>query len=151
MRRFRFRAQAALDLRSRELQEAQRQLARAEAVRDTARLRLGQADADLSRARAQAAEAQRRADNVAGLEWYRFWILRLVHERTAYAAALAARETDVTRAAAACMRAHQRRESLDRFREKARAAHDAAEHAAETKLIDELATRRFAAASRRNT
>jgi flagellar export protein FliJ len=141
---FKFRAQAALDLRARELAAAQRELARAEGVRDAARQRVTQADAEIVRARLQAAEAQQTATTVSGLEWYRFWILRLVHERTAHAATLAAREEDVARAAAACMRAHQRRESLDRFKEKARDAFDAAQQAAEMKLIDELATRRFA-------
>jgi flagellar export protein FliJ len=141
---FKFRAQAALDLRARELAAAQRELARAEGVRDAARLRVTQADAEIVRARLQAAEAQQTAHTVTGHEWYRFWILRLVHERTAHAATLAARDEDVTRAAAACRRAHQRRESLDRFKEKARDAFDAAQQAAEMKLIDELATRRFA-------
>jgi flagellar export protein FliJ len=141
---FRFRAQAALDLRARALADAQRELARAEGVRDAARLRVTAADTAIAGAREQAAEAQRTAATVAGHEWYRFWILRLVHERTAHAATLAAREEDVTRAAAACLRAHQRREALDRFKDKARAAHDAAQQAAEMKLIDELATRRFA-------
>ena len=146
MRAFKFRAQAALDLRTRQLQEMQRQLARAEGVRDAARLRLAQADGDLERARAQAAEAQRSSAPVTELEWYRFWILRLVHERGAHAAMLAAREQDVARATAACVAANQRRESLDRFKDKARAAHDAAQQAAEMKLIDELATRRFSSA-----
>ena len=146
MTAFRFRAQAALDLRTRELEETQRQLARAEGVRDAARARVGQADADVASARAQAAQAQRTADSVTGLEWYRFWILRLVHERAALAARLAAREEDVTQAAAICMRANKRRESLDRFKDKARETHDAAQQAAEMKLIDELATRRFASA-----
>jgi len=143
---FRFRAQAALDLRARELEVAQRELARAQAVRDAARARVGQAEAHAARARAQAAEVQRTSLEAAGLEWYRFWILRLDHERTLHAATLAARDQDVERAAAACLRARQRRESLDRFKQKARAAHDEQQRAAETKLIDELATRRFAAA-----
>jgi flagellar biosynthesis chaperone FliJ len=45
------------------------------------------------------------------------------------------------------MRAKQRRESLDRFRKKALAAHAEAEQAAEMKMIDELATRRYARVS----
>lgn len=143
MRPFRFRAQAALDLRQRELENAQRQLARTEELRDAARRRLQQAEADAASARAQATEAQRTSGDVTALQWYRFWILRLDHERSAHAAALAAREQDVTHAAAACMRAKQRRESLERFRAKARAAHEEAEQAAEMKLIDELATRRY--------
>jgi flagellar export protein FliJ len=144
--KFKFRAQAALDLRARELQHAQRQLAHAEGLRDAARRGLEAAAAQASDARAQAAAAQRTSTNVAGLEWYRFWILRLDHERVAHAATLAARERDVAQAVTACMRAKQRHESLDRFQKKAREAHEAAQLAAEMKLIDELAARRFAAA-----
>ena len=143
MKKFKFRAQAALDLRQRELDAAQRQLARTEELRDAARRRLQQADDDRTQARAQADAALRNVTDVTALQWYRFWIIRLDHERTAHAAALAARDHDVTQAAAACMRAKQRRESLDRFRKKALAAHEEAELAAEMKMLDELATRRY--------
>jgi flagellar export protein FliJ len=143
--RFKFRAQAALDLRTRELEAAQRELARAEADRDLARRRVGEAAEAVAQARTTAAQAQRTATDCTALQWYRFWILRLDHERKAHEAMLAAREEAVGRAAAACMRARQRRESLARFREKAQLAFEAAEAAAERKLIDELATRRYAA------
>ena len=148
MKPFKFRAQAALDLRSRELEAAQRELARIQALRDVAQTCVDAADAEVVRARAQAGDAQRTSGDVASYEWYRFWIIRLVHERQAHAATLAAREQDVTRAVAACMRAQQRRESLVRFKDKARAAYDAAEHAAEMKLIDELGTMRFVRGTR---
>ena len=147
MKKFKFRAQAALDLRQRELEEKQRQLARAEELRDAARHRLQQADEAAAEARAQATEAHRTMTDVAALQWYRFWIIRLDHERAAHAAALAAREQDVTQAIAACMQAKQRRESLDRFRKKAQAAHADAELAEEMKMLDELATRRYARTS----
>jgi flagellar export protein FliJ len=142
---FRFRAQAALDLRDRELADAQRQLARAEEVRDVARRRLEEAQFAAAQARVQATEAHRTSNDASALQWYRFWIIRLDHERNAQAAVLAAREKDVAQATAACMHAKQRRESLDRFRKKAQAAHDAAQQAAEMKVIDELAARRFVA------
>jgi flagellar export protein FliJ len=142
---FKFRAQAALDLRTRQLHDAQRELARAEGDRDAARLRVTQADEALDEAKAQAAAVQRTANDCTALQWYQFWILRLSHERKAHGATLAAREDAVRRAAAACMRAQQKREALDRFREKARLGYEAAEAAAERKLIDELATRRYAA------
>ncbi len=142
---FKFRAQAALDLRTRQLQDAQRELARAEGDRDAARLRVTASDTALDEARAQAAAAQRTATDCTALQWYRFWILRLSHERKAHGATLAAKEEAVAKAAAACMRAQQRREALDRFREKARLGYEAQEAAAERKLIDELATRRYAA------
>ena len=140
---FRFRAQAALDLRQRELGDAQRQLARAEEVRDRARRALGEADQAAAAARQAAGEAQTTPGEAARLEWYRLWIVRLDHERAAVAATLAARDRDVAEAAGACQRARQRKESLERFREKAFDAHVAAELAAERKSIDELAARRF--------
>jgi flagellar export protein FliJ len=142
---FRFRAQAALDLRSRQLQEAQRELARAEGDRDMARRRVVEAEQTLHDARVRGSEAQRTATDCATLQWYRFWILRLDHERSAQLATLAAREEAVAHAAAVCQRAQQKKESLHRFRDKARATYDAQEAAAERKLIDELAARRYAA------
>jgi flagellar export protein FliJ len=142
---FKFRAQAALDLRTRELEQAQRELARAQGDRDAARVRLAQAETGLDDARRQAGEAMRTANDCTALQWYQSWILRLSHERKAHNATLVAREEAVTRATAACTRAHQRREARERFREKARLRYEAHEAAAERKLIDELATRRYAA------
>jgi flagellar export protein FliJ len=146
--RFTFRAQAALDLRARELQDAQRELARAQELRDAARRRVDDAADRIAAAREQAAAAQHTGCDVNAMEWYRFWILRLNHERATLAAALSKREEDVTRSRVACVRAQQRHDALERFRDKARAAHDETQRAAEMKLIDELATRRFAAARR---
>jgi flagellar export protein FliJ len=146
MARFRFRAQAALDLRLREYQLAQRELAERQRDLHLARTRSQQAAAAVDAAQEMAAEAQAARATLAELDWYRFWIVRLVHERQASALHVTAREQRVSDAAAACQRAHQRCEALEKFREKARRAHDAAESATERKLIDELATRRYAAA-----
>jgi flagellar export protein FliJ len=145
---FRFRAQAALDLRARELQEAQRELARAEEVRDAARHAVHEAYAALLSARAEAAEAQRAPGDATRFEWYRLWIVRLDYERAAHAKTLAAREEDVTRAIAKCLQARQRCESLERFKENARRAYDERERAIERKDLDELATRRFVSGQR---
>jgi flagellar export protein FliJ len=142
---FRFRAQAALDLRTRELHDAQRELARLEGDRDIARTRVAQAASALAAARVTTSESQREATDCTTLQWYHYWILRLEHERKTWQATLAAREAAVQRGVEACVHAQQRREALDRFRGKARARYDAGEAAAERKLIDELATRRYAA------
>ena len=141
---FRFRAQAALDLRRRQLDDARRELADAERVRDLARLRVVDADAALAEARAAGTARAHEAGTITEWHWYRFWILRLEHERRAEVAALASREAVVEQKRDACLKAKQRCESLERFREKARAAFDAAEAAHERKLIDDLATLRFA-------
>jgi flagellar export protein FliJ len=149
MKSFRFRAQAALDLRRREEEQAQRDLARAQGDREAARLRW-QAAADAAQAaRTQVDAAAREPRSVNELQWYRFWIVRLDHERNAHAAAVAARDAAVQRAAEKLAEARVRRESLDRFKTRARTAYDAAEADAERKLIDELATQRFAAAGDR--
>ena len=140
---FRFRAQAALDLRRRQFDTARRELAETERVRDEARRRVDAADASLAAARRDGSERAHRAGTITDWHWYRFWILRLEHERVAELAALSAREALVEASRAACARARQRYESLERFRDKAREAFEAAEAAAERKLIDELATRRF--------
>jgi flagellar export protein FliJ len=142
---FRFRAQAALDLRLREEQQAQRELARAQGDREAARVRLEAAADAAQQARTQVDAAAREPRSVNELQWYRFWIVRLDHERNGHAAAVAARDAAVQRAAEKMAEARQRRESLERFKTRARAAYDAAEADAERKLIDELATRRFAA------
>jgi flagellar export protein FliJ len=146
MAMFRFRAQAALDLRRREYDLAQRELAETQRDLHLARTRWQQASADVDTAQQAAVTAQSSQGTVTPLDWYRFWIVRLVHERQAHALSVTAREQRVSDAAAACQRAHQRCEALERFREKARRAHDAAESATERKLIDELASRRYAAA-----
>jgi flagellar export protein FliJ len=140
---FRFRAQPALDLRRRELEAAQRDLARAEWDRAQAREAVEIAARAEREAKVQGGDQAREAKSAADLQWYRFWILRLEHERRSAEARLTAREADVTRAAAACMRAKQRCESLERFREKAQQAFDRKEADAERKLIDELATLRY--------
>jgi flagellar export protein FliJ len=143
MARFRFRAQAALDLRRRQFDEARRELADAERVRDQQRLKVERAAAALVAARGAGTASARRAGSITEWHWYRIWILRLEHERTAEQDVLRARETVVEERRIACLEARQRYESLERFREKALEAFDAAEAAAERKLVDELATRRF--------
>jgi flagellar export protein FliJ len=143
---FKFRAQAALDLRRREYDAAQRQLAETQRDLHLAQSRQQQAAQVVIDATQRAAEAQTQAAAVHELEWYRFWIARLVHEREAHIALVRTREQRVAEATRACQRAHQKREALERFYDKARQAYDAAEAANEMKLIDELATRRYAAA-----
>ena len=142
--KFKFRAQAALDMRLRELQDAQRELAAKQGDRDAAQRRFLDAEQALHEARVSAGAAQTTVTDCTTLQWYRFWIVRLDHEKKAHAATLAKREEAVARATAACVRAKQRCESLERFRDRARAQYDEALAADERKLIDELATRRYA-------
>jgi flagellar export protein FliJ len=143
MRSFRFRAQPALDLRRREHDATQRALARADSERQRARDLVDAADRGLADARSDADDASRGLKSRAELEWYRFWIIRLNRERAALEAALGVCVAAVAEARAAGLAARQRREALERLRQKAYAAHLHAEAAAERKIIDELATQRF--------
>lgn len=122
---------------------ARRELADAERVRDQARARVERADVALADARHAGTERAHQAGTITEWHWYRFWILRLEHERRAEVAALSSREALVEQAHVACLEARQRYESLERFREKALEAFNRTEAEAERKLIDELATRRF--------
>jgi flagellar export protein FliJ len=146
MAAFRFRAQAARDLRRREYEESQRQLAEAERDRSVAESRLHRATEAVADAQRAARDVQASGGAAHELDWYRSWIDRLVYERHAHTLIVNARTLEAADAASACQRAHQRWEALERFYEKAKRAHEAAESAAERKLIDELATQRFAAA-----
>lgn len=141
---FRFRAQPALDLRRREHEAAQRALARADAERQHANARVEAAERAAGEAREGADDAARTAPGAATGEWYRFWIVRLDRERAVAKVNLERRDELLTAARAACLQARQRYEALERLREKAYAAYLAAANAAEKKIIDDLATQRYA-------
>lgn len=146
---FTFRAQPALERRRREQEQAERELTRAQRDRDAALEDVREADAALDRARAAAARAAQACGSAAEHEWYRFWIARLEHERAARMAVLEMREAALSAAADRARVARQRRESLERFKDKARRAFDQAQAATERRQLDELAHARFAARRRR--
>jgi flagellar export protein FliJ len=141
---FKFRAQPALDLRRREYEAAQRVLARADAERQHAHTRLEAAERAGAQARREADETARTPDAARDREWYRFWIVRLDRERETAAATLAQHDELVAAARSACLQARQRCEALERFRDKAHSAYLAGLAAEERKIIDDLATQRFA-------
>jgi flagellar export protein FliJ len=145
---FRFRAQAALDLREREDAEAQRALARAEAGLQAAIARLREAEQRGQEARTQCAALVQQSGSGAQQQWYRSWIIALDRERAVAAAAVTARQTERARAAAARVATHQRVEALERFKEKARLAWQQKLAAEEQKHLDSLATIRFVSAAR---
>jgi flagellar export protein FliJ len=141
---FTFRAQPALDLRRREHEAAQRVLARADAERQQARARLDAAERAAAQGRHDADTAARSALGQGEREWYRFWIIRLDRERGAAAVHLQRHDEALAHARSACLQARQRCEALERLREKAYAAYLEGVTAAEKKIIDELATQRYA-------
>ena len=92
----------------------------------------------------QASSAQgRQTHTPTELQWYRFWIVRLDHERRSAQSLLAVRQGEVAKMLAACVHAKQQCESLERLRDKTRRTHERAEADAERKVIDEIATLRF--------
>jgi flagellar export protein FliJ len=140
MGRFRFRPQAALDLRRREHDVAQRELARADAERQRLAALVDSAAHAVARAQAESDGAADQAQR----EWYRFWIVRLEHELAARREALGAQDAVVAARRTACLEARKRQEALERLRNRAQAAHSAAEAERERKMVDEVAAQRFA-------
>jgi flagellar export protein FliJ len=148
MTAFRFRAQAALDLRARAYDEARRALAVAEARRDAAQRSLDQAADVLADAMAAATVAVGRSDAPSAMPWHRAWLDRLTRARTAAAGAVREGDAEVMKAREACDRARQRVESLERLRERAQASWLREMVGREQREADELATLRFVAARR---
>jgi flagellar export protein FliJ len=145
VRAFRFRAQAALDLRQREHDAARRALAQAESEQRAAQRALDEAVAAIERAEAEAAALWTGTEDRQRFEWYRSWIVRLRHERDACGHILRLRGEEVARATEASKRTKQRVESLDRLRERAWQAWTREAQAREQKEIDTVATIRFVA------
>jgi len=148
MKPFVFRAQAAVDLRQREYDDARRVLARASLDLRAAQDVWGEARDRHVGAHQQWAREMTQAIDPARSQWYRFWIVRLEHELAVCASAVLARERDVTLASAACATTRQRLEALERFRDKAKFTWERAAAAEEQKQIDTLATLRHVAALR---
>lgn len=148
MKPFVFRAQAAIDLRRREYDDARRVLARASLDLRAANDVWSEARERQHEARTQWAREMTQTVDPARSQWYRFWIVRLEHEQDVCAKAVAAREREVTLATAACHARRQRLEALERFRDKAHQAWERAAAAEEQKQIDMLATLRHVAALR---
>jgi flagellar export protein FliJ len=148
VKRFVFRAQAAIDLRQREYDEARRVLARASLDLRAAHDVWSESRDRQTDARARWAREMTQTIDPARSQWYRFWIVRLEHEQAVCAKAVAAREREVVLANTACQATRQRLEALERFRDKARQAWERAVAADEQKQIDALATLRHVAALR---
>jgi len=148
MARFRFRAQAALDLRIREHDIARRALAAVEVAHRGALAALDAATLAVAQAGVQAAAAQAAGGQDPQLDWYRSWIVGLRNQRATRAADVTRRERDLVKARAACVAARQRLDALERLRDDARHAWERALLVKEQREIDALATMRFVAQRR---
>ena len=144
---FTFRAQPALDLRTRELDARRRDLATAEWELRAARQLFTEAEQTLRDAHDQARVTLQHA----GIEqyvWHRVWIDRVERAKAAHAVTVAQRQEDVANSAAACRKAKQRVDAMEKLKEKARAAWEEEARLREQRELDALATMRFVSRTR---
>jgi flagellar export protein FliJ len=141
---FTFRAQPALDVRQRELDTRRRELATAEWELRAARQLFTEAEETLR----DAHDAARVTLRHAGIEqyvWHRVWIDRVERAKAAHAVTVAQRQDDVAKAAAACRKAKQRVDAMEKLKEKALTAWEHEARLREQRELDALATMRFVA------
>lgn len=136
---FVFTAQAALELRRREDEDARRALAAAASRRTQAERAVTDAEARLAASLGRASEAEASDPGVASRIWHRNWILGERQRLAALRKALGECEAEAARAADAARAARLRREALERLRERALARWTRADARRDQRIIDELA------------
>ena len=143
MRPFRFRAQAALQLRRREHDQALARLARTQSALSLAQHDVETAEREIRRA--DDALRGRLEVQTTGqqLEWYRSWRLRLTAERHRREQQRRAREAEVHTATKFASMTHRRVQSLERLQELALSAWQREATREERNTMDEMATARF--------
>jgi flagellar protein FliJ len=142
---YRFRAQAALDLRRKQDDEAQRALGEARRATLLAQRVVQRAEEDLAKSLRLAREKEGEPANVALAIWYRNWMRR--QKLTIVAARQALdRQRDVERAAAEqAAQARRRLRSLERLRDRTWQAFLMVERRVEQKELDQLGTLQYVA------
>ena len=142
MRPFVFRAQVALDLRRKREEDAQRELAAANAAvqRAEAELRASVIACDESKTRA--ADALRQDGYVTTQMWYRNWINRQQREIAVRRDVVASRRAEADGARAKATKTHIDVRVLENLRDKKWRAYTEEERRAEQKEIDWLAVLR---------
>ena len=143
MATFRFRAEAALELRRQQETAAARTLATSEAALRTAEAKVEQAERDRRSAQEQQVQALRHGSDVAAMTWHRDWVARLGLQMAVEQADAARCAGVVSEAEAAWREARRKRLALERMRERAVRRFAAEERRQEMKVIDELARLRF--------
>jgi flagellar protein FliJ len=148
VRPFVFRAEQALELRRRQEQEAQRELAAAERRAREAEGELCAVRERLARTLQEGAEEERQAGDLTRRVWYRNWIAgqRLLVERSE--CVLDQRRQAVRAAAERALLTHRKRKALETFRQRSLEAWTRAALHEEQKGIDDLATSRYARSRR---
>jgi hypothetical protein len=143
MRPFRFRAEAALEMRRREHDRALVVLARAQAAFVAARQGVEAAAKAIENADRELRQAMQTPDPQLPLGWYRSWRLKVREDHRAAEARRDARDKDVREATAEMSRSRQRVRSLERLRELAFAAWERESRRSDQRTMDALAAVRF--------
>jgi len=144
MRPFKFRAQAALDLRRREHDEALRRRAVTEAALVAADQAIAEAGKTIAAAdQERAALMKGTVVEYSRLQWHQAWRARCLEERAQLQARRTQREEDLQQATLYVSQTHRRLRSLERLREHALAAWMRAAQQDEQKTMDALAASRF--------
>jgi flagellar export protein FliJ len=145
MATFRFRAQAALELRRKQDDDAQRALASARRATAAAEDAVARAERELAEAHQRAAAEEAKASDTARAIWYRNWMKWQQAVIAAARATLEARRSDERQAAGQAMETRRRLRSLERLRDRMWKAFQTAERRAEQKEFDALGGLRFVA------
>jgi flagellar FliJ protein len=148
MRPFKFRAEAALDIRRKHDEDAQRALALARAATHAASTVLSCALEHIASANREHAAAWQASGSVDRLIWQRNWMLGLERDVERARQALSERVDEERRAAEIAQHARMQVRVLERLRERAWCAWQLEARRVEQKAIDELAGLRFAARKR---
>ena len=148
MRPFKFRAEAALDVRRKHDEDARRALALARTATRAAAHVLSCAVERIESANRDTAAAWQASGTIDRLIWQRNWMVGLERDASHARQALADRENEERRAAEIAQHARMQVRVLERLRERALRAWQLEARRVEQKAIDELAGLRFAARQR---
>lgn len=145
MAKFRFRAQAALDLRQRQDDEAQRALGAARQARLAAQRGLEAEERRLADAHVRALQDEAQAFDPGRAIWYRNWVKRQRQVIAAAGAAVDARWSEERAVAEQAMLARRKLRALERLKDRSWKAFEVAERRLEQKELDVLGGLRYVA------
>lgn len=148
MARFRFRAQAAMDLRRKQDEDAQRALGEARRATQQAQAALDHERRVLDEAMVQARREAEQAYDATRAVWYRNWMSRQQQVIAAATRALEERRTAERTATEHAMQARRKLRALERLKDRLWKAFLAAELRAEQKELDVLGSLRYVARER---
>ena len=148
MKAFRFRAQAALDLRLKQEEQALRVLANAQNAAERARERTDAAATNVSAADQQFQNATQQGASGWQIGWHRSWIAKQRLEVDARKREAAISAVAVDRAAASVRDTHRTRRTLERLRDRSRRTYDTEVVRHDTREMNMLAGLRYGAQAR---